>query len=67
MKFFKCPKCNYQTIGEDNRYAVICPCGTYCDELPAPEDGVIPKKAPTILFKGTGWTEKGDGNKPTSD
>ncbi len=54
MKYFSCPKCRYATTGPDNRYSVICPCGTYCDELPAPEDGIIvPKKSPTIIFKGS--------------
>ena len=60
MKYFCCPKCGENYAKEDRTYVVICPCGGYCDELPAPIDGVVnPHKAPAIHFIGPGWTEKG--------
>ena len=65
MRVYTCPTCGNRVEKGDRTYAVICPCGVYMlENLPRNFGDDVEKnkseKSPTIIFKGSGWTPKGD-------
>jgi len=65
VKFFQCPNCGHiPSRKEDRTILVQCTeCGyvmTGDDVLPAENPAVEKKRSAEIIFKGDGWTPKGD-------
>ena len=69
MRYFRCPRCGFIPSEKSDRTTLVqcTECGEVMTEahmlenLPPPAKGE--SKSPTIIFKGDGWTPKGNETK----